>query len=427
MELKLSKKTVKHIAIGAIVCILIYWLINETERVQGVLDWILGILTPFIVGAVLAFILNVPTRALENVLKGVKNEKLRRTLAIGIASVCLLLVLTGVFLLLIPALIDTAQSLIPRLQSFFLDMELQIDLFLTEHPEIMEWLTENTDLENFDWGALVQNAIGLVGTGMSSFLQQMVSTIGNVLSGAVNAVIAVVFSVYALYQKELLARQGRRILYAFLPERVSDSIVRVLRLTNSTFSNFLSGQCIEVCILGSMFAITMAILQMPYIPLISVLVAVTAFIPVVGAWIGCIVGAFLIFVTNPLQAVIFVIMFVVLQQIENNLIYPRVVGASIGLSGMWVLVAVAFGGQVMGVIGMFLMIPIASVIYTLLSEHTANRLKARELDSDKLVPQPPILQSKFKQRRERSQKKRNDRKAVKNAVQPKSADGRDAE
>jgi predicted PurR-regulated permease PerM len=222
-----------------------------------------------------------------------------------------------------------------------------------------------------------------------------------VFGAVVNFVIAIVFALYSLFQKEVLARQGRRLLYAFVPEKAADYVVRVLRLTNSTFSNFLSGQCVEVCILGSLFAITMAIFKMPYIPLISVLIAVTAFIPIVGAWVGCIVGAFLIFVAEPSQAFWFVIMFVILQQVENNLIYPKVVGTSIGLSGMWVLVAVGIGGQLMGVAGMFLMIPIVSVFYTLLQEQTNRRLSLREIDPEKLSVQPPELSSKLKEKLKR--------------------------
>jgi predicted PurR-regulated permease PerM len=186
-----------------------------------------------------------------------------------------------------------------------------------------------------------------------------------------------------------------------------------MRLTNSTFSNFLSGQCIEVVILGTMFAIAMSIFGMPYIPLISVLIAVTAFIPVVGAWVGCILGGFLIFVANPSQALWFVIMFIILQQIENNLIYPKVVGTSIGLSGMWVLVAVALGGQLMGVAGMFLMIPIVSVFYTLFQEHTHRRLQMRDIDSEKLNVQPPELSSKLKNKIKAQMEKQNDKKEKK--------------
>ena len=240
---------------------------------------------------------------------------------------------------------------------------------------------------------------------MAQILSGTVSAIGSVANVLVELVIGIVFALYCLFQKETLARQGRKLLYAFTPERFADRIVRVLRLSNSRFSNFLSGQCIEVCILGALFAVSMAIFRMPYIPLVSVLVAVTAFIPVVGAFVGCVIGAFLIFVNDPLQAVGFVAMFLILQQIENNMIYPRVVGTSIGLSGMWVLVAIAIGGELMGVAGMFLMIPLASVIYTLLQEATHKRLDKRQIDENKLQAQPPELKSHFKENREKRKAK----------------------
>jgi predicted PurR-regulated permease PerM len=252
--------------------------------------------------------------------------------------------------------------------------------FLNNNPELLEWLNENTDFTKLDWGGLIQKFVGMVGDSVSAIVSSAFSALGTITGAVVNLVIGIVFALYCLFGKETLARQGRRLLYAIFPETFCDETVRILRLTNSTFSNFLSGQCVEVCILGSMFAISMAIFKMPYIPLVSVLVAVTAFIPIVGAFVGCIFGAFFIFVDDPLLAVGFVIMFLVLQQIENNLIYPRVVGTSIGLSGMWVLIAVGVGGSLMGVAGMFLMIPVTSVIYTLLTEHTNKRLRNTTVD-----------------------------------------------
>ena len=157
----------------------------------------------------------------------------------------------------------------------------------------------------------------------------------------------------------------------------------------------------------------MAIFRMPYIPLISVLVAVTAFIPVVGAWAGCIIGAFLILISDPVQAFWFVIMFLVIQQIEGNMIYPKVVGTSIGLSGMWVLFAIGIGGELMGILGMFLMIPVVSVLYTLLREWTHNRLAKRDVAEDKLREQPPELVSRFKEKRKQSKAKREMMKGLK--------------
>ena len=264
-----------------------------------------------------------------------------------------------------------------------------------------------------NFSALIEKFVDMAGNSVSTILSGAMSAIGGVLGLIVNLLIGVVFAVYSLFNKEILARQGRKVLYAYFPEQFADNTVRILRLTNSTFSNFFTGQCLEVCILGSMFAVSMAIFRMPYIPLVSLLVAVTAFIPYVGAFVGCVFGAFFILVDNPVQAVGFVIMFLVLQQIENNLIYPRVVGTSIGLPGMWVLLAIAIGGKMMGLVGMLLMIPMASVAYTLLREITNKKLENSSVDSAKLEPQPPELRSHLKERRETRKKKRIDRRSNK--------------
>jgi len=405
VDIRIEKKTLRNIVLVILGFVLLYWVLNQTNHVIGIVKRVMDILSPFIIGSVLAFILNVPMRTFERLFAGIKNEKFRRVCALLVTILAVFLILTLVFLLLIPQLSDTIQSLIPKLQTFALRVEEQANVFLTEHPEVMQWIMENTDLEKFDWASLAQNMLNVVGDSLSTIFTRTISAIGSVTSGFITGFIAVAFAIYSLFQKETLARQGRKLIYAFLPERVSDYIVRVLRLANSTFSNFLSGQCLEVCILGTMFAISMAIFRMPYIPLVSVLVAVTAFIPVVGAWVGCIVGAFLILVANPLQAVWFVVMFLVLQQIENNVIYPRVVGTSIGLSGMWVLVAVALGGELMGVAGMFLMIPLTSVMYCLMRELIQNRLDGRQVEPDKLQAQPPELRSHFKEKREKKRKK----------------------
>lgn len=406
LDKKTIQKILRNIFLGVIACIVVYWLLHDTERAKKLYNLIMGILSPFIIGSVLAFIMNVPMRAIEGLLKGIKKPGLRRLTAVCLTFVAILLVLIGVFLLLIPQMIDTIQSLIPKLQSFFVNLEDNLKNLLKDNPQLLAWFTENLNLGKLDWASLAQKLLQMVGNSVSTILTGAFSAIGTVTSGLMNAFIALVFSIYCLFQKETLARQGRKVLYAFLPEGIADNSVRILRLTNSTFSNFLSGQCLEVVILGVMFAVSMAIFGMPYIPLVSVLVAVTAFIPVVGAWVGCIFGAFLILVANPIQAVWFVLMFVILQQIENHLIYPRVVGTSIGLSGMWVLVAVSVGGSVMGVAGMFLMIPLVSVLYTLLGELTHKRLEKRRIATDKLMDHPPELKSKFKENRERKKAKR---------------------
>ena len=394
----IEKKTLRNVFIGVVICIVLYWILHDMERVSGIYGAIKNVLSPFVLGACLAFILNVPMRAIERWLKGIKKDGLRRLVAVVLTFLAVCLVITLVFLLLIPQLVETVQSLVPKLSAFVVTTEQNIRAFLEENPAVMEWLSKNTEFEKLDWAGLAQKAVSMIGNSVSAILGTTVSAIGSITSGLFDAFIVFVFAVYCLFQKETLARQTRKLLYAFLPEKIVDETIRILRLTNNTFSNFLSGQCIEVCILGALFAVSMSIFRMPYVSLVSVLVAVTAFIPVVGAWVGCVVGAFLILVANPIQAVWFVVLFIVLQQIENNLIYPRVVGSSIGLSGMWVLVAVGIGGDLMGVAGMFLMIPVTSVLYTLLAEITNKKLAGKDIDPEKLKWQPPELRSRFKEK-----------------------------
>lgn len=409
---EINKKTLRNLFLVAAAGIVLYWILHDTERVKEAYNVVRGIFSPFVLGAGIAFVLNVPMRAFEGLLKKVKNERFRRLIAVVLTILAVLLVLTLVSVLLIPQLGATINTLSNRLNEF--NLETFIAKMMERFPELTTWVIDYTNLENFDIFSIIQQALAVFGAGVSTILGGTVSAISTVFGGIVDFVIALVFGLYCLFQKETLARQGRKLLYAFLPEKVGDYIVRVLRLSNSTFSNFLSGQCVEVCILGCLFAVSMAIAGMPYIPLVSILIAVTAFIPIVGAFVGCIVGAFLIFVNDPSswQAVIFVIMFLVIQQIENNLIYPRVVGTSIGLNGMWVLVAVAVGGELFGIAGMFLMIPFASVIYTLLREVTNKRLDGMEIDPEKLKDQPPELMSHFKEKQKIKKAKRIERRFV---------------
>jgi predicted PurR-regulated permease PerM len=233
----------------------------------------------------------------------------------------------------------------------------------------------------------------------------MSTTVAAVVSlgtGIFNGILSLVFGLYCLARKEILARQCRRILYSILPEHACDEIIRVFRMTNATFSRFISGQCLEAVILGSMFAVSMAILKMPYVALISVIISVTALVPIVGAFAGCFIGAFFILVVDPIMAFWFVILFLVLQQIEGNLIYPKVVGSSVGLPGMWVLVAVTIGGELMGVGGMLMMIPVASVCYALAREFTDSRLEHRNIPREKLQDQPVDLRRPKVQRKRKS-------------------------
>ncbi len=409
--MEIDKKTFRSLMLGAVGCIVLYWLLHETDRVRLFLGGIIQMINPFIAGACLAFILNVPMRFIERQLKRIPGLRGHRPIAILLTIVLVLMVFVFVFNMLVPQLKETMFTIGQQLPGFVNRTERMIRKALEDNPQMLKWVLENTELESYNWTALVKRAMDLLGQGLTTVVNGTVSAVGGVINAVWSIFLAVVFAIYALAGKETLARQGRRLAYSLLPERWADQIVRVLRLSNTTFSNFFSGQCLEVVILGCLFAVGMSIFGMPYMPLVSVLVAITAFIPVVGAWIGCVLGAFFILVNDPMQAVWFVVLFLILQEIENNLIYPRVVGTSIGLPSMWVLVAVTLGGELMGIAGMMLMIPLVSVVYTLLREFSGNRLDRLSIDPDKLQAQPPELKSKLKEKHEVAKQKRAEKKS----------------
>ena len=217
---EINKKTLFRVFLGACGCIVLYWLLHETDRVKSFFSLIAGVLAPFVFGGVLAFILNVPMRAIENgLLKKIRKLSLKRLLAVILTFVALLLVIALVFWLLIPQIISTVNSLVPNLRDFLIEAEAFVMNFLNDNPEIMDWLVDNTNFENISWAAMVEKALAVFGNSVSTIVSGTISAIGSVFSGLFNAVIAIVFSVYCLFQKETLARQGRKLIYAFLPEK----------------------------------------------------------------------------------------------------------------------------------------------------------------------------------------------------------------
>lgn len=409
--MQIDRKTIKSLVLGLMSCILLYWFLNDMDRVKSLMLGLFEIIQPFLVGACIAFILNVPMRTIERQIDRIPRFPAKRAVSIVLTLGCIWLVVSLVVRLLVPQVRETTQIIAEQIPAFISRLETDLLKFLEANPQIEQWLWEYTDMDNLDWTAIADQTIAFVSGGLGKLLGNTVVLVRGFISSIWNIMVSVIFSLYCLSDKEQLARQGRRLSYSFLPEQWADELIRVGRLANSTFSNFFSGQCIEVLILGSMFAITMTILQMPYVPLVSVLVAVTAFIPIVGAWIGCALGAFFILVNDPMQATAFVIMFLALQQIENNLIYPRVVGTSVGLPSMWTLVAVTVGADLMGVAGMVLMIPVCSVIYTLLKEYTQKRVRDKGIDPEKLKDQRPVLKSKFREKREHIKRRRAEKAA----------------
>ena len=401
----IDKKLMHRLFLLIAGCILFAWLVLDTARASALFLGIWDMIAPFVTGAAIAFIFNVPMRAIESQLEGIRKSGIRRLFAIVLTIAALALVVTFVVELLVPQIRLTVDALSQQIPAFVEKTAANIVVFMDENPEMKTIVLESLNLESIEWSSFLKQMLSMASEGISSVMGGAVNVIGNLTSTIVNGVISIVFAIYALSRKEILARQGRRLLYAFLSEHRADEIIRISRLVNVTFSNFISGQCLEAVILGCLFAVVMALMKLPYIPLVSVVIAVTALIPVVGAFVGCIVGAFFILVNDPIQALSFIAMFLVLQQIEGNLIYPRVVGTSIGLPGMWVLVAVTIGGELMGVGGMFLMIPLAAVAYTLAGEVTNKRLSERNIPPEKLQNHPTQIKSQFQQNRERKENK----------------------
>lgn len=402
IDKKLMRKIFGLIA-GAIV---FAWLVLDTARATVLFGQVWDLFSPFVAGAAIAFIFNVPMRAIENQLRDIRKTGLRRGLAIILTIFCLVLIIMFVIELLLPQIRETLAALSDKIPAFIDRTAQKLMVIIEENPDLGIWIQETFHLESLNWSNILKDILGWLANQISTLMGGAVNVIGNVTSGIVNAVIGIVFAVYALGRKEILAGQGRRILYSLLSERHADEVIRISQLTNVTFSNFISGQCLEALILGCLFAVVMAIMKLPYIPLVSVIIAVTALIPVVGAFVGCVVGAFFILVNDPIQALTFIAMFLVLQQLENNLIYPRVVGTSIGLPGMWVLVAVTIGGEIMGVAGMLVMIPLVSVLYTLGREFTNKRLEQRNIPLEKLEPQVVMIPKRVNAAKERKKKQK---------------------
>ena len=356
-----------------------YCALQRLPTLAAALRWGLGVLSPFLVGGAIAFILNVPMGAIERALplgrgrrKGLPKS-LRRPLALILTLAAVGGVLTLAVCVIGPGVGEAAGSVTRQLPEAIRRLQEQLAAWEAALPQLQTLLG---DME-IDWTALSQKAIALAQKWAGGLVSSGGGLIGGVVSGVSTFVIGLIFSFYVLLQKEKLGRQGRQVLYALLPMSWADRTLEVLRLSDQTFSSFLSGQCVEAVILGTLFAVSMTIFRMPYALLVGVLIALTALIPVVGAFIGCVVGALLIAVTDPWRALGFIVLFLVLQQVEGNFIYPHVVGSSVGLPSIWVLAAVTLGGKLMGIAGMLFFIPLCSVLYALFRDFVKGRLQSR--------------------------------------------------
>ena len=335
-------------------------------------------------GAIAAFIINVPMSAIERLLTRLDRRKrlgrFKRALSLFI-TVCLLvgavyLVLT----LVLPELYRTLLTILDMVPAIVR----RIDNFIKQYDiEVLDMLLQSLGepASSADIQQQLSQTLDLVISGVSF----STGVVAQVATGVMDTFFSVLFALYILASKERLNEQARELLYAFVSEPRADRVVSICRLAHDTYSSFIAGQCTEALILGVMFFVFMTLFRMPYALLISVFITVTAVVPLVGAWLGCIVGALLILINDPMTALWFVLMFLLLQQIEGNLIYPHVVGNSIGLRPIWTLAAVVLGQGMFGIVGMLLFIPLTSVLYTLLRHEVHERLHQRDVPRDKLT------------------------------------------
>lgn len=381
MAMDLNKKSMKKIReLIVFTAILVVALWKFDTVLEGAKN-IWGILFPFVLGGAIAFVINVPMSFLEKKIFGKTKDgnKVGKKLARPISLLLTIILAVGVIALVmfgvIPQLTRTMGSLMISIANFIPQMQDWIREFSHNNQDIMKLVNQvqfNPD-QAIKWG------ISILGSGAGNMMNTTVSAVGSIVSGFATFFIAFSFACYILFQKEKLYVQIRKVFFAFIPKQKAEAFLKICSLTYRTFANFLTGQCVEAVILGSMFVVTLSILKMPYALLIGTLIAFTALIPIFGAFIGCAVGCFLIFMVSPKQAILFIIVFLILQQIEGNLIYPHVVGGSVGLPSIWVLAAVTIGGNLMGIVGMLIFIPLVSVLYTIFREFVYLRLKEKNI------------------------------------------------
>ena len=361
------KKIRGLILFTAVVCLAV---MNAEVLLKGIF-FLIGIVRPFLYGAAIAFVLNIPMKAIEKGLfsrtKNRKLDKIKRPASVFLSFMLVILIIFIVTVTVIPQITKTMIELGNEIPQFLTEAQIWLEEMFAAQPQLVAALEEFEPAE-VNWESIVNTVIDFMQNGLGSVVSSTVTVASTIIGGVVNVFVALVFSFYILAQKEKLGGQFKRILHAYFPQKVYDRTLEIVSLAGKNFSSFITGQCTEAVILGLMFVVSMTLFGFPYAVMIGVLIAFTALIPIVGAFIGCFVGAFLIMVDDPVKAIWFLILFIVLQQIEGNLIYPHVVGNSVGLPSIWVLAAVTVGGSLMGVVGMLIFIPILSTVYALIRE-----------------------------------------------------------
>ena len=379
MKLGDSLNEMKKWIVLVLIGVLAFWGLNNLELIFDVLENIYRVFSPFILGFVLAYILNIPMMKVEKLLKKAIPDKYEdkysgaiRLVSIILSILLLVLVIAFVGFLLIPELIENIESLMNNIPAFIEGGKDWVINLLDKYPDVQREI----EVMFAESG----NVSGIVSSIFTYIINGIVGFVSGFVGGFVYIFTGIIFAIYMLCQKEYLVDGIKRLVYAFADKRKANKIMDISKLTNKTFSKFISGQCVEAVILGTIMFVVCLLGRFPYALIIGVLTALTALIPIFGAFIACGVGAVLIAITNPLQALIFIAVFVIIQQIEGNVIYPKVVGKSVGLSPLWTLLAITVGGNLFGVVGMIIGLPLASVVYAIGKESIKKKLDRKDIE-----------------------------------------------
>lgn len=375
--MQLTKENIQKIMLMGCGCILFAWLLNNISNLGIIFAGVWKLLAPFAVGGMIAFVMNIPMTKIEGLLVGKKTPKKRkwaRGVAIAITLILFLGIISFTLFLLVPELVNNLKCLAERIPGFLDGIQSWLMQIADNNPN---WKAQIIDIaNNLTSSNSVQN---IVTNSLNSLVDSSKGFIASVTSGVTTAVLAIVFAIYLLGQKEYLIHGSKKLVYAFVSKKYADKTIEIASLANKTFGGFVSGQCLEAIILSTIFFLVLFVGGFPYALLISVITFVLAFVPMFGATFSAIIGAVLIFPISPIRAIIFLLLSFVIQQIENNLIYPKVVGKSVGLAGIWTLVAIIIFGSLFGIIGMIIGLPIASIAYALLGETVNKKLEEKRL------------------------------------------------
>ena len=363
-EVKIDYKKILEIVLIGIGC---YWALNNFQIILDIFNSILAVIMPFLLGIMIAFILNVLMIRIEKILSRFildkKYTSFKRVISIIVSLLIVIGVIGIIITLIIPELTNAIKVIVKSFPETFEQLQVWINQNGNSFPQLETWIN------SVDLNSIASELSGLFKIGLTGMLGSTVDVISMFFTSILNLVVGIVFALYILMSKETLKRQSHKLIDAYIPKRISVKLLEVGTLARTTFSNFVIGQTVEAFILGTLCAVGMAVLNLPYAPMVGSLVGITAFVPIVGAFIGGGIGAFMILTVDPMQALIFIIFLVVLQQLEGDLIYPRVVGSSVGLPSIWVLFAVTVGGGLWGITGMLFSVPVLSVVYALIKGH----------------------------------------------------------